>query len=166
MADRLDYRKEINELLATLDDLKFDSLIFLFGIDTGEYLQDMKKLLCDKNRVIIFEPNPGIFKKFGPKIADNISLVLYEENQVKQIFDYTIDFKNINNIYFHAFGNYSSVYKEEYGRLIEHLDWTIINAASQVELAKRFKKIFIQNMTANMKILDQCTPIHHYSLPT
>ncbi|MDR2023418.1 MAG: DUF115 domain-containing protein [Hungatella sp.] len=164
LADRLDYRKEINELLATLEDLKFDSLIFLFGIDTGEYLHDMKKLLCDKNRVIIFEPNPEIFKKFGPKIADNISLVLYEENQVKQIFDYTIDFKNINNIYFHAFGNYSSVYKEEYGRLIEHLDWTIINAASQVELAKRFKKIFIQNMTANMKILDQCTPIHHYRL--
>ncbi|WP_312447036.1 motility associated factor glycosyltransferase family protein [Lacrimispora sp.] len=162
LADRLDYRKEINQLLATLDDLKFDSLIFLFGIDTGEYLHDMKKLLCDKNRVIIFEPNPAIYRKFGPKIADNISIFPFEENQVKQIFDNTIHFKNINNIYFHAFGNYSSVYKEEYDRLIEHLDWNIINAASQVELAKRFKKIFIRNMTANMKVLNQCTPIHHY----
>jgi hypothetical protein len=162
LADQLDYRKEINQLLYTLEDLKFDSLIFLFGIDTGEYLQDLKKLLCAKNRVIIFEPNPAICKKFDSKLADNISLVPFEENQVKQIFDNTIHFKNINNIYFHAFGNYSSVYKEEYDRLIEHLDWTIINAASQVELAKRFKKIFIQNMTANMKVLNQSTPIHHY----
>ncbi len=162
LADQLDYRKEINQLLYTLEDLKFDSLIFLFGIDTGEYLKDLKKLLCSKNRVIIFEPNPGIFKKFDSKLADNISLVLFEENQVKQIFDNTIHFKNINNIYFHAFGNYSSVYKEQYDRLIEHLDWTIINAASQVELAKRFKKIFIQNMTANMKVLNKSTPIHHY----
>ncbi len=162
LADQLDYRKEINQLLYTLEDLKFDSLIFLFGIDTGEYLQDLKKLLCAKNRVIIFEPNPAICKKFDSKLADNISLVPFEENQVRQIFDNTIHFKNINNIYFHAFGNYSSVYKEEYDRLIEHLDWTIINAASQVELAKRFKKIFIQNMTANMKVLNQSTPIHHY----
>ncbi|MDR7811342.1 motility associated factor glycosyltransferase family protein [Lacrimispora sp.] len=162
LADQLEYRKEINQLLYTLEDLKFDSLIFLFGIDTGEYLQDLKKLLCVKNRVIIFEPNPAICKKFDSKLADNISLVLFEENQVRQVFDNTIHFKNINNIYFHAFGNYSSVYKEEYDRLIEHLDWTIINAASQVELAKRFKKIFIQNMTANMKVLNQSTPIHHY----
>ncbi|SEU07137.1 Protein of unknown function DUF115 [Lacrimispora sphenoides] len=162
LADQLDYRKEINQLLYTLEDLKFDSLIFLFGIDTGEYLQDLKKLLCAKNRVIIFEPNPAICKKFDSKLADNISLVPFEENQVRQIFNNTIHFKNINNIYFHAFGNYSSVYKEEYDRLIEHLDWTIINAASQVELAKRFKKIFIQNMTANMKVLNQSTPIHHY----
>lgn len=162
LADQLDYRKEINQLLYTLEDLKFDSLIFLFGIDTGEYLQDIKKLLCAKNRVIIFEPNPAICKKFDSKLADNISLVPFEENQVRQIFDNTIHFKNINNIYFHAFGNYSGVYKEEYDRLIEHLDWTIINAASQVELAKRFKKIFIQNMTANMKVLNQSTPIHLY----
>lgn len=162
LADQLDYKKEINQLLDTLEDLKFDSLIFLFGIDTGEYLQDLKKLLCAKNRVIIFEPNPAICKKFDSKLADNISLVPFEENQVRQIFDNTIHFKNINNIYFHAFGNYSSIYKEEYDRLIEHLDWTIINAASQVELAKRFKKIFIQNMTANMMVLNQSTPIHHY----
>jgi len=162
LADQLDYKKEINQLLYTLEDLKFDSLIFLFGIDTGEYLQDLKELLCAKNRVIIFEPNLAICKKFDSKLADNISLVPFEENQVSQIFDNTIHFKNINNIYFHAFGNYSSVYKEEYDRLIEHLDWTIINAASQVELAKRFKKIFIQNMTANMMVLNQSTPIHHY----
>jgi len=162
LADQLDYKKEINQLLDTLEDLKFDSLIFLFGIDTGEYLQDLKKLLCAKNRVIIFEPNPAICKKFDSKLADNISLVPFEENQVRQIFDNTIHFKNINNIYFHAFGNYSSIYKEEYDRLIEHLDWTIINSASQVELAKRFKKIFIQNMTANMMVLNQSTPIHHY----
>lgn len=63
LADQLEYRKEINQLLYTLEDLKFDSLIFLFGIDTGEYLQDLKKLLCAKNRVIIFEPNPVICKK-------------------------------------------------------------------------------------------------------
>ncbi|WP_077611672.1 motility associated factor glycosyltransferase family protein [Clostridium sp. Marseille-P2415] len=162
LADRLDYKKEINQLSDTLDDLKFDSLIFLFGIDTGEYIDEIKKLLCKKNRVIIFEPNRAIFKKYDPDIADNIKLVLFEEKQVIKIFADTINYKNINNVYFYAFGSYGRIYKNEYDCLVEHLDWTIINAASQVDLAKRFKKIFIQNMIANMKMINECTPIHHY----
>lgn len=162
LADRLDYKKEIDQLLNTLDDLKYDSLIFLFGIDTGEYIDEIKKLLCIKNRVIIFEPNRAIYKKYDPDIADNIKLVLFEEKQVIKIFADTINYKNINNVYFYAFGSYRGIYKNEYDCLIEHLDWTIINAASQVDLAKRFKKIFIQNMIANMKMINECTPIHHY----
>ena len=164
LSDRLDYGKEIKKLLDTLEGLKFDSLIFLFGIDTGAYIPAIKELLCERNRVIIFEPNSEICKKSGSILGDNITLVPFEENKVKQIFDNTIHFKNINNIYFYALGNYSSVYKEEYDRLVELLDWTIINAASQVDLAKRFKKIFIQNMIANMKAMNRCTPIHRCRL--
>ena len=164
LADRVNYKKEIKKLLDTLEDLKFDSLVFLFGIDTGSYIHYMKKLLCERNRVIIFEPNPEICRKLDSQLGDNITLVHFDESKVKQILDSTIHFKNINNIYFHAFGNYSSIYKEEYDRLIEILDWTIINAASQVDLAKRFKKIFIQNMIANMKALDRSTPIHRCRL--
>ncbi|ADL05444.1 motility associated factor glycosyltransferase family protein [Lacrimispora saccharolytica] len=164
LADRFDYGNEIKKLLDTLEGLTFDSLIFIFGLDTGSYLPFMKELLCERNRVIIFEPNPEICKKSGTKLEDNITLVPFEENQVKQIFENTIHFKNINHIYFYAFGNYSSIYKEEYERLIELLDWTMINAASQVDLAKRFKKIFIQNMIANMNALNRCTPIHRCRL--
>lgn len=162
LADKLDYKKEITKLTDTLDDLKFDSLIFLFGIDTGEYIKELKKIICVKNKVFIFEPNKAIYNKYNPIIADNIQLVLFEENQVNKIIIENINFKNINNVYFYTFGNYSKIYKKEYDCLIEHLDWTLITRASQIGLAKRFKKVFIQNMIANIKILNQCTPIHHY----
>lgn len=162
LADRLNYKMEINKLSDTLDDLKFDSVVFLFGIDTGEYIQELKKLLCVKNKVFIFEPNKAIFHKYNPVIPENIELVLYKEETVKKIFSDNIYYKNINNIYFHAFGNYRKIYKKEYDCLIEHLDTTLINVSSQVGLAKRFKKVFIQNMIANMEILNKSTPIDHY----
>lgn len=162
LADRLNYKLEINKLLDTLDDLKFDSVIFLFGIDTGEYIEAITRLLCAKNRVFIFEPNQSIFHKYNAEIANNIQLFLFEEEQVKRILNSAICFRNVNNIYFYAFGNYSKIYKREYDCLIEHLDMTLINASSQVGLAKRFKELFIQNMIANIKVLNQCTPIHHY----
>jgi hypothetical protein len=162
LADQTSYRNEIRKLLDNLVDLKFDSLIFLFGIDTGAYLPELKKRLCPKNRVIIFEPNKTIFRSFSSELGDNIKLVYYKEDTVKQIFEDSIGFKNFNNIYFFSFGNYSDVYKNEYDRLIEHLDWTIIKSASQVSLARRFKKIFLKNMIANMKVIDESTPIHRY----
>lgn len=162
LADRIHYKKEIDQLSKTLEDLKFDSLIFIFGIDTGEYLQEIRKLLCEKNRVIIFEPNQAVYKKYEPHTADHIRLFPFKEKLVKEIFNETISFKNINNVYFYSFGNYARIYKKEYDCLIGHLDWTLINAASQVDLAKRFKNIFIQNMIANIKILNECTPLHHY----
>ena len=162
LADSIHYEDQIHKLLDTLDGIKFDSLIFLFGIDTGAYLDQLKKCLCPKNMVIIFEPNRTVFKQFPSYLGDNIHLVFYKEELIKQIFDETISYKNINNIYFHAFGNYERIYKKEYDRLIEHLDWTIMNAASQVHLARRFKNVFIKNMIANMKMVKDTTPIHRY----
>ncbi|RFZ76750.1 DUF115 domain-containing protein [Lacrimispora amygdalina] len=162
LADHIHYEDEIHKLMDTLEGIRFDSLILLFGIDTGAYLDQLKKCICARNMVIIFEPNRSVFKQFPAYTGDNIHLVFYNEELIKQIFDETITYKNINNIYFHAFGNYERIYKKEYDRLIEHLDWTIMNAASQVHLAKRFKNIFIKNMIANMKIIEETTPIHRY----
>ena len=162
LADHIHYEDEIHKLMDTLEGIRFDSLILLFGIDTGAYLDQLKKCICARNLVIIFEPNRSVFKQFPAYTGDNIHLVFYNEELIKQIFDETITYKNINNIYFHAFGNYERIYKKEYDRLIEHLDWTIMNAASQVHLAKRFKNIFIKNMIANMKIIEETTPIHRY----
>lgn len=162
LADNTHYAEAIHKLMDNLDGLKFDSLIFLFGIDTGAYLDELRKCLCAQNRVIIFEPNRSVFNQFPSDLGDQIHLVFYKEELVKQIFNECISYKNINNIYFHAFGNYERIYKKEHDRLIEHLDWTIMNAASQVYLAKRFKNVFVRNMIANMKITDQATPIHKY----
>lgn len=162
LADHIHYEDEIHKLMDTLEGIRFDSLILLFGIDTGAYLDQLKKCICARNLVIIFEPNRSVFKQFPAYTDNNIHLVFYNEELIKQIFDETITYKNINNIYFHAFGNYERIYKKEYDRLIEHLDWTIMNAASQVHLAKRFKNIFIKNMIANMKIIEETTPIHRY----
>ncbi len=162
LADLIHYEDQIHKLMDTLEGIRFDSLIFLFGIDTGAYLDQLKKCICVRNTVIIFEPNRSVFKQYPAYLGDNIHLVFFNEELIKQIFDETITYKNINNIYFHAFGNYERIYKKEHDRLIEHLDWTIMNAASQIHLAKRFKNIFIKNMIANMKIIEETTPIHRY----
>ncbi|WP_164473185.1 6-hydroxymethylpterin diphosphokinase MptE-like protein [Clostridium sp. E02] len=162
LADRHDYKQEITNLTNTLSGLTFDSIVFLFGIDTGAYLEDLKKLLCAQNQVFIFEPNHCVYQKYNSDLGNHIQLIYYEEKEVKKKFHDTIQFKNINHIYFYAFGNYKRIYQKEYDSLIRHLDWTMLNATSQIDLAKRFQTVFIKNMIANMDIVTHSTPIHNY----
>lgn len=156
------HQKDIDDLLETLDDIKYDSLIFIFGIGNGEYLDRLSRILCSKNKVIIFEPKQEVFEHYKLYTDDNIEIIFYEKESLKQIFFKYINLINFNNIYFHAYSNYEEIYKEGYEHLVENLDWAYINASSQLTLANRFREVFIQNMLANLKVLNKATPIHHY----
>ncbi|PXV93286.1 hypothetical protein C8E03_10253 [Lachnotalea glycerini] len=162
LADRENYEYEITKLLNTVEDINFDSLILIFGIDTGEYIEKLRNVICPQNKVIIVEPNQSLSNRYQSEIEENIRIVSFKEELVKKILQENINFKNINNVYFYAFGNYSSIYHKEYQCLIKNLDSTLVNASAAVSLAKRFKHLFIKNMIANIKILNQCTPIHYY----
>lgn len=163
LANKNNYKKDIESLLNTVDDIKFDSLIIIFGIDTGEYLDELYKVICKKNRILIFEPNEEIFNSSKDKIDnDNVRLVFYDKSNVRGTLYSVINSGNFNNLYVHAFGNYAEVYKEEYETFIENLDCTYYTACSSISVANRFKEVFIKNLTSNLKVLKYATPLNSY----
>ncbi|MFL0197713.1 motility associated factor glycosyltransferase family protein [Clostridium sp. WILCCON 0269] len=163
LADKNDYKKDINDLLKTVNDIKFDSLIIIFGIDTGEYLDDLYNVLCKKNRILIFEPNKEIFNEKQNTIGnDNVRLVFYDKNSVKLKLYSVINITNFNNLYVHAFGNYSRVYREEYEIFMENLECVYYTACSSISIANRFREVFIKNLIANLKSLKSATPLNSY----
>lgn len=163
LADKNNYKQYIESLLNTVDDIKFDSLIIIFGIDTGEYLNDLYNVLCKRNKVLIFEPNEEIFNANKDKIENNnVRLVLYDKSNVREILYSVINSTNFNNLYVHAFGNYAQVYKEEYETFIENLDCTYYTACSSISVANNFKEVFIKNLIGNLKALKNSTPLNAY----
>ncbi|UYZ37779.1 DUF115 domain-containing protein [Clostridium beijerinckii] len=163
LADKKNYKKEIKTLLNSINDIKFDSLILIFGIDTGEYLDSLHDVLCEKNKVLIFEPNKDIFNYNKEKInKDNIHLILYDKDNIKANLYKEINSTNFNNLYVHAFGNYPEVYKYDYEIFIENLDDAYYTACSSISVANRFKDIFIKNFIANLKALKNSTPLNSY----
>lgn len=163
LANKNNYKKDIESLLNTVDDIKFDSLIIIFGIDTGEYLDELYKVICKKNRILIFEPNEEIFNSSKDKIDNNnVRLVFYDKSNVRGTLYSVINSGNFNNLYVHAFGNYAEVYKEEYETFIENLDCTYYTACSSISVANRFKEVFIKNLTSNLKVLKYATPLNSY----
>lgn len=163
LADKENYKKEIENLLSSVNDIKFDSLILIFGIDTGEYLDSVHDVLCEKNKVLIFEPNKDIFNYNKEKInKDNIHLIFYDKDNIKANLYKEINSTNFNNLYVHAFGNYAEVYKYDYEIFIENLDDAYYTACSSISVANRFKDIFIKNFIANLKALKNSTPLNSY----
>lgn len=163
LADRMHYKENIEKMLLTFEGLRYDSIVILFGFDTGSYLKNLNTILCVKNKVIIIEPNKRIYKKYVSKLPNNMEMILFEETRIKEKLFSLIHYKNINNIYFFSFGNYSKIYQKEYDYFVEHLDWTMINVSSLIGLAKRFKTVFLQNLLANIKILNQTSLIYSYA---
>lgn len=163
LADENNCKENIEGLLNTVEDIKFDSLIIIFGIDTGEYLNELYNVLCGRNRILIFEPNEEIFNYNKDKINNNnVRLFLYDKNNIKRILYSVIDSTNFNNLYVHAFGNYVEVFKEEYEIFIENLDIIYFTACSPVNIAYRFREIFLKNLICNLKKITNVIPLNSY----
>ncbi|AOR23411.1 motility associated factor glycosyltransferase family protein [Clostridium taeniosporum] len=163
LANKKNYKKDIENLINNLDDLKFDSLVILFGLDTGEYLSKLEKVLCSNNKVIIFEPNEDVFNKNKNIILnDNIRVVLFDEENIGSIFATIIDGNNFDNLYVHAFGNYKEIYKEEYKKLLEAIDAKYFSVSGNITLAYRCKESFMRNSIQNLKVIKESSPLNSY----
>jgi len=163
LADNKNYKRDIDNLLEKIDDIKFDSLIIIFGIDTGEYLEKLYSVLCNKNKVLIFEPNKEIFNANKDEInKDNVNIHFYDKTNVKKLLYSVINSINFDKLYVNAFGNYAEVYKEEYETFIKNLDCVYYTAGAAIMLANRFREIFIKNLIGNLKVINKATSLNLY----
>lgn len=163
LADKEKYKENIDDLLLTLDDLLFDSLIFIFGFDTGEYMPYLKELLSPQNKVIIIEPNAEIYNIHHSLVNNETAkMVYYSEKDIKHLLSLIISVKNFTNLYVHAFGNYKEVYKDEYENFTKNIDNYYFNAYSAISCASRFKDVFLENILANLSQIKNSSPLNSY----
>ncbi|MBU3181564.1 motility associated factor glycosyltransferase family protein [Clostridium psychrophilum] len=162
LGNRGNYQEDIDTLIKNVSDLRFDSIIIIFGLDTGAYLNDLYNLMCDKNKVVIFEPNKEIFLKNKKISNEKVALVFFEEDKIKNQLYSFINSSSFNNLYVHAFGNYREIYEEEYNFFIETLDCAFHTASSSITISNRFREVFIKNLICNLDIINQSTAINSF----
>ncbi|NFO15300.1 motility associated factor glycosyltransferase family protein [Clostridium botulinum] len=164
LADNINYKKDIQKLINNLEDLRFDSFIILFGLDTGEYIKELQTLLCERNRVIIFEPNQEVIdENKNIVLGENISLILFDEKIITPILSSIIDCDNFDNLYFYSFGNYKEIYKDEYEKLKEEIDSIYFSITGNITLAYRCKESFMRNSIQNLKVIKESSPLNSYA---
>lgn len=163
LGNKQNYKNDIENLIDKLEGLLFDSLVIIFGIDSGLYLEELKKHICKSNKVLIIEPNENLYNINSKKLcSDNIKLIYYNEEAITEILTGIINYSNYNRIHVHCFGNYEQAYKKEYDKFIEILDNRYYAAISSNALDNRFCKIFFENMISNLQHINNSSPLDSY----
>lgn len=160
LGDRKNYQKHIDDILKTIDDLKYDSIIIMFGSDTCEYIEEINKKTCERNKILILEPNKEVYLKNKSLNSDKIAILLFDEKQLKNQLYSVINYKNFNNLYVCDFGNYKEIYKEEYEIFIEELNKVYFSALGSVSIANRFREEFFINFICNLNMINNSTTLN------
>jgi hypothetical protein len=163
LADKQNYKNNIQNLIDNLDGMLFDSIVIIFGIDSGSYIDELRNRICELNRVIIIEPNKEIYNAHKFKILDeNINLIAYDKEIVTSTLRGLINYRNFNRLHVHCFGNYERVYEKEYKEFIQILDNTYYTSSSSIGVVYRFRKLFFENLISNMSIINNSSPLSSY----
>lgn len=159
----MDDNKNIKALIEELEDLLFDSIVFIFGINEGEYLEELKKRICRENIVFIIEPDKKKYNKFINTIQDyRIKLLSYDEEYIKDIINNVINFKNFKRLRVHAYGDYEEKYKIEFTNFIKYIDNAYLTTMTDLNVSHVFKTLFFENIISNLSKIKFSTPINSY----
>lgn len=151
---------DINKVMA---DVRFDSLIFIFGFGEGEYLEDLLKYCCDRNMIYIIEPNREKGKKYRQKLYyDNINLIDYHEEILDVLLKRLIHLGNYINMYVSSYGDYSKTYNVEYKRFMELIDLNYFRAEYYMATNRYFKKEYLENAISNIGHINDSVSLDVY----
>ena len=99
------------------DIIKYNSCIFIFGIDDWMDILQLSNSMCKENKIIIVEPDLFRYKKYYNDIIENIILIYFDENNIsylQQALINTVTIYNYKNIVIGNSINYDERYKESY----------------------------------------------------
>lgn len=155
--------EELYDFKKALDNLRFDATILIFGFNNGEYIKELNSLICQKNKVYIFEPNKIDFKKYKNTIKEkNISLVSMHDKNFDNLLSEIITTKNLFNINIQIYGNYDENYKNEYDKFIKSIDENFFSCSVISSTEDSFKNLFANNILSNISKLNSCAKFESY----
>ncbi|QLY79750.1 motility associated factor glycosyltransferase family protein [Clostridium intestinale] len=152
--------EKIEKLMKTFEDLRFDSLIFIFGFGDGEYLDALLSCCCERNIIYIVEPNLEDVYKYKNNIdKKNVFLIAYDEEKLEILLRSTINSRNFVNLFVDKYGDYDERYKDEYNKFINLIDTSYYSVATFLYTNKSFKNIFIDNIFSNIDCINESTSL-------
>lgn len=158
IGSKYNVQKDIDNFFESLKDINIDTIIIVFGLSTGEHIEEIQKIINKFNRVLVIEPDKRVLKSFltlekSKSILEDerISVIGLEE---KKLQDYISGFigheSNYNNIKVGFYSNYDKLYLSEYTSFLRILKDTLrfieSNVATEIVFGKRFMESYLNNI--------------------
>lgn len=146
-----------------LNEIRFDETTILFGFQQGEYIDELESMICEKNKVYIFEPNKIDFEKYKDSIKySNVILIDMEDENLESIFTNIITKKNFLNVNIQIYGDYDVLYKCEYEKFKKLIDKQYTKCTVATVSSDTFKYTIVKNIMSNINQLNNSYKFDSY----
>ncbi len=149
LGSKYNYERTKEQLFSKLKDINENTVIIIYGLDSGEYLERLSKLVTYNNKVLIIEPIENIAEKYKDGKYKNFNIISTKDIDT-YINNNLIDINNIKNVRFHCFGNYGRAFKDEYEILVKRLNELTVNITLNINTINKFKKVADFNAIGNL----------------
>ncbi|APF23056.1 motility associated factor glycosyltransferase family protein [Clostridium butyricum] len=161
IGSKYNMRKEIDNFLNDIKDIKNNSIFVIIGFATGEHLKKLREEYS-KNSILVLEPNE-VIKKYAEslkwvKLDKNIKIFNLNSSEIKK---YINEF-NVDNININVFANYSKIYSEELKIFLEELKTYCINLKGNRTTKILFERIWFETLMENIPYIVESIPANIY----
>lgn len=149
LGSKYSYERTMEQLFSKLQDINENTVIIIYGLDSGEYLERLSKLVTYNNKVLVIEPIECIAEKYKDEKYNNLNIISMRDIDT-YINRNLIDINNIKNVRFHCFGNYGRAFKDEYEMFVKKLNELTVNVTLNINTINKFKKKSTFNIINNL----------------
>lgn len=161
IGSKYNMKKEIDNFLNDIKDIKNNSIFVIIGFATGEHLKKLREEYS-KNSIFVLEPNE-VIKKYAESLKwvnldKNIKIFNLNSSEIKK---YINEF-NVDNININVFANYSKIYSEELKKFLEELKTYCINLKGNRTTKILFERIWFETLMKNIPYIVESIPANIY----
>lgn len=161
IGSKYNMKKEIDNFLNDIKDIKNNSIFVIIGFATGEHLKKLREEYS-KNSIFVLEPNE-VIKKYAESLKwvnldKNIKIFNLNSSEIKK---YINEF-NVDNININVFANYSKIYSEELKIFLEELKTYCINLKGNRTTKILFERIWFETLMKNIPYIVESIPANIY----
>ena len=149
LGSKYNYERVLEQLFNKLEDINENTVIIIYGLDSGEYLEKLSRLVTYNNKILIVEPIKELIRKYKDEKYKELNIISTEDVDT-YINKRLLDINNIKNVKFHCFGNYSRAFKEEYEAFVKKINELTVNISLNINTINRFKNQATFNIIKNL----------------
>lgn len=150
IGSRYNMKREIELIQKNIKNTSSLKPILVFGAANGVWLEDIDKITSGKE-ILIVEPDKDLFQSFVEKrhdVKNNVVRTVCMENE--NFYQNMMSGVKSSNFSVLIFANYDVVYKEEFQKFIDKVEWMIIDIQVGENTSKFFSKIWFKSYLSNI----------------
>lgn len=162
IGSKYNIKKEIDLIQKNIKNTSSLKSILVFGAANGTWIEDIDEITSGKE-ILIVEPNKDLFKAFIEKkhnVNNNIVKTICMEDE--NFYQNMISGVKLSNFVVLVFANYDVVYKEEFQKFIDKVEWMITDIQVGENTSKFFSEIWFKSYFSNLPYIMNAQSVNSY----